>query len=303
VIGPGGDAAVLRLKGSTSGLAISSEVNPSYCYLDPRTGGAQAVAEAVRNLACVGARPVGLSDCLNFGNPENPEIAWQLRESIRGISTACRALEVPVVSGNVSLYNETDGVSIHPTPTVVVVGTVPSVENLPSSRFTRPDQRIVLLGETGAQFGGSAYLRLLHDIEQGRPPKVDLEAEARLAELLRILIFNGQLSTVHDLSEGGFAVALAEGCFGSGIGARVQVPMTPTELFEESQARALVACAPGELADLMEAAEQASVPAREIGATGGSEIFIRAEGAEVRLDLRELEERWTQALPRAMETA
>ena len=302
VVGPGGDAAVLLVKGSDTALAISSEVNPSYCYLDPRTGGAQAVAEAVRNLACVGAEPVGLSDCLNFGNPENPQIAWQLRESIRGISTACRALGVPVVSGNVSLYNETDGVSIHPTPTVVVVGTVPSLAHQPRSRFTLPEQRIVLLGKSESQFGGSAYLRLLYDIEQGRPPRVDLDAEARLAELLRILVFNGQVSTVHDLSEGGFAVALAEACFGGGIGARVQVPLTPTELFDESQARALVACPQGEVDDLLEAAERLAVPALEIGSTGGGEIFVRAEGAQLRLDLRELEERWSTALPRAMGT-
>ena len=301
VQGPGGDAAVLLLKGTDIGLAMSSEANPSYCYLDPRTGGAQAVAEAVRNLACVGAEPVGLTDCLNFGNPENPEIAWQLRECVRGMATACRSLSVPVVSGNVSLYNETDGVSIHPTPTVVVVGTVSALKHVPQARFTRPNEKIVLLGSSDAEFGGSAYLRLLHDIEQGRPPAVDLEAEARLAELLRVLIFNGQISTAHDLSEGGFAVALAEACFGGGVGARVKVPMTPTELFAESQARALVACPASDLADLMELAEQKKVPAREIGETGGGELSIHADGTHARLDLEELERRWSTALPRLME--
>jgi phosphoribosylformylglycinamidine synthase len=301
MIGPGGDAAVILLKGTDTGLAMTSESNPSYCYLDPRTGGAQAVAEAVRNLACVGAEPVGLTDCLNFGNPENPEIAWQLRECVRGMTAACRALGVPVVSGNVSLYNETDGVSIHPTPTVVMVGTVPSLPTVPRPRFVRPGEKIVLLGDSHPEHGGSAYLRLLFDIEQGRPPKVDLDAEARLAELLRVLAFNGQLSTAHDLSEGGFAVALAEACFGSGFGARVQVAMTPTELFAESQARALVACPASELDDVMEAAERAAVPAREIGETGGVELFIRSDGDDVRLDLRQLEQRWSSALPRAME--
>ncbi|HMB53521.1 MAG TPA: phosphoribosylformylglycinamidine synthase subunit PurL, partial [Thermoanaerobaculia bacterium] len=167
VVGPGGDAAVLLLKGTPAGLAMSADVNPVYCWLDPRTGGAQAVAEAVRNLATVGAEPVGLTDCLNFGNPENPEVSWQLRECIRGMSDACRALGVPVVSGNVSLYNETEGRSIHPTPTVVVVGVVPDISTLPRHGFQSAGDRLVLLGGDGGNgegdgaFGGSAYLRLL----------------------------------------------------------------------------------------------------------------------------------------------
>ncbi len=300
VLGPGGDAAVLLLKGTTSALALSCDVNPVYCWLDPRTGGAQAVAEAVRNLATVGAEPVGLTDCLNFGNPENPEVSWQLREAVRGMAEACRALEVPVVSGNVSLYNETEGRSIHPTPTVAMVGMVPDVATLPRSWFRQAGDRILLLGADAGEYGGSAYLRLVHGIEQGRPPKVDLDAEARLAELLRVLVFQGSVATAHDLSEGGLAVALAEACFGAGLGARVEVPLTPTALFSETQGRALVACPRRALAKVLHAAERARVPVAEVGEVGGGELAVACDGARFRVDVEALRTAWAEALPRAL---
>ncbi len=300
VIGPGGDAAVLALKGTASGLAMSSDVNPVYCYLDPRTGGAQAVAEAVRNLACAGAEPVGLTDCLNFGNPENPEVAWQLRECVRGMAEACRALGVPVVSGNVSLYNETEGRSIHPTPTVVAVGVVPDLAQVPRAAFQKAGERVILLGADAGELGGSAYLRLLHGIEQGRPPKVDLEAEARLAEVLRILVFNGSISTAHDLSEGGLAVALAECCFGREIGARLKVPLSPTHLFSETQARAIVCCPPSQAEAVLRAAEEGGVAALDAGATGGGELVVEADGGTIRLGVADLKGRWQTALPLAL---
>jgi phosphoribosylformylglycinamidine synthase subunit PurL len=300
IVGPGGDAAVLLLKGTSGGLGLACDVNPSYCWLDPRSGGAQAVAEAVRNLACVGAEPVGLTDCLNFGNPENPEVAWQLRECIRGMAAACRALGVPVVSGNVSLYNETEGRSIHPTPTVAAVGVIPELVGLPRPGFQAPGQRLVLLGEDAGEFGGSAYLRLLFGVEQGAPPRVDLAAEARLAELLRVLVFQDQLTTAHDLAEGGLAVALAEACFARGVGARLAVPLTPTALFSETQARALVACTPSHLEAVLRAAEKARVPAREVGETGGAELVVRADGATLAVGVEDLRRRWATALPRAL---
>jgi phosphoribosylformylglycinamidine synthase len=300
VAGPGGDAAVLLLKGTSSGLAVSCDVNPSYCWLDPGTGGAQAVAEAVRNLATVGAEPVGLTDCLNFGNPENPEVAWQLRECVRGMARACRALGVPVVSGNVSLYNETEGRSIHPTPTVAAVGLVPELAHLPRHDFAGPGRRIVLLGEDRGEFGGSAYLRLLYGIERGKPPRLDLGAEAALAELLRMLAFNGLVETAHDLAEGGLAVALAESCFGRGVGARVKVPLKPAALFSETQARAVVACLPANVEAVLAAAESARVPARDAGETGGESLVIEAEGETVDLEVAPLRERWATALPRAL---
>ena len=301
VRGPGGDAAVLRLKDTPGGLALTSDVNPVYCALDPRRGGMQAVAEAVRNLACVGAEPVGLTDCLNFGNPERPEITWQFREAVFGMSEACRALAVPVISGNVSFYNETEGKSIYPTPTVAMVGVLPSLSALPEAAFTRAGDRLVLLGEEAAEFGGSAYLRLLHGIEQGLPPAVDLDAERRLAELLRHLIGRGCLSTAHDLSEGGLAVALAEAAIGRGLGCRVAVEsIGAAELFSEAQARAVVAARPEHLEGVLQAAQKAGVPAVEIGEAGGDSLSVRFDGGSFALPVADLYSAWSTALPRAL---
>ena len=301
VQGPGGDAAVLILKGTPAGLGLTSDVNPVYCSLDPRTGGMQAVAESVRNLACVGAEPVGLTDCLNFGNPEVLEVMWQFREAVRGMSEACRALGVPVISGNVSFYNETEGRNILPTPTVATVGVIPNLGNLPDSGFTRAGDRIVLLGEDKSEFGGSAYLRLLFDVEQGLPPRVDLDAELRLARLLRLLALQGLVHTAHDLSEGGLAVAVAEACFARGLGARLRVPLTPTALFSETQARALVAAGPATLERVLEAAQAAGVPAREVGEVGGGELVLEADGETLRADVATLRQAWSTALPRALD--
>ena len=300
VQGPGGDAAVLLLKGTPAGLGLSSDVNPVYCYLDPRRGGAQAVAESVRNLACVGAEPLGLTDCLNFGNPENPEVSWQFKECVAGISDACRALGVPVISGNVSFYNETEGRSIHPTPTIATVGLIPNLSNTPDASFKRAGDRILLLGEDAGEFGGSAYLRLLFGIERGRPPAVDLAHEARLGELLRALIFEGRIRTAHDLAEGGLAVALAEACFGSGLGAEVRVALSPTSLFSETQGRVLIACAGASADDVLEAAEDSGVAARDIGEVVGDRLRIHADGDVVDAAVSDLKRIWDEALPRAL---
>ena len=298
--GPGGDAAVLLLKGTPIGLAMTSDVNPVYCYLDPRRGGMQAVAEAVRNLACVGAEPVGLTDCLNFGNPERPEISWQFREAILGMSEACRTLGVPVISGNVSFYNETEDRSVYPTPTVGMVGVVPSLANLPVSSFTSRGDRVVLLGRDRSEHGGAAYLRLLHGIEQGRPPEVDLDAELRLAKLLRRLAGQGHLRTAHDLSDGGFLVALAESCLGRRMGVTVEVPMTGADLYSETQARAIVACDPAVLDRVLSAAEEAGVPAAEIGEVGGEDLVVKSGGETLRASVAGLHEIWSTALPKAL---
>lgn len=298
--GPGGDAAVLLLKGTPNGLALTSDVNPVYCGLDPRRGGGQAVAEAVRNLACVGAEPVGLTDCLNFGNPENPEVMWQFRECVRGMAEACRALDVPVVSGNVSLYNETDGRSILPTPTVAMVGVIPDLGDAPASHFRRAGRRLILLGVDRGEFGGSAYLRLLHGLETGRPPVVDLDAEARLARLLRETIGWGIVRTAHDVAEGGLAVALAEATFGAGVGARLTVPLTPRDLFSESQARAVVAVVAEQTGRFLAAAERHGVPAVEVGETGGDRLVIGADGGGIEVEVARLREIWSTALPKAL---
>ncbi len=300
MVGPGGDAAVLLLKGTPEGLALVSDVNPVYCSLDPSSGGSQAVAEAVRNLACVGAEPVGLTDCLNFGNPENPEVSWQFRECVRGMTAACETLDVPVISGNVSFYNETDGRSIPPTPTIAMVGLIPDLVNLPAAHFTTAGDRVILLGRDQGEYGGSAYLRLLWDVEQGRPPAVDLKAEERLAELLRFLAFEGALHTAHDLSEGGLAIALAEACMHGGLGASLAVESGPTALFSESQARAIVAVAP-EYADMvLEEAEDLGVPATEAGTVEGTRLAVRCDGAELAVEVEDLHRIWSTALVRSL---
>jgi len=300
VAGPGGDAAVLLLKGSPTGLALTSDVNPVYCGLDPRTGGRQAVAEAVRNLACVGAEPVGLTDCLNFGNPENPAIMWQFQECVLGMAEACSALGAPVVSGNVSLYNETEGRSILPTPTVAMVGVIPDLGDTPVPHFARPGDRVLLFGEDRSEFGGSAYLRWLHGVEQGMPPAVDLDAEARLARLLRNLIGHGLIHTAHDLAEGGLAVALAEATFGAGIGAKIDVPLAPAALFSETQARAVVACAPMHLDRVVDTAVAQGVPVREVGETGGDRLDLGFDGGRLIAVVADLRSAWSTALPRAL---
>jgi phosphoribosylformylglycinamidine synthase len=301
VIGPGGDAALLRVKGSAFGLALTCDVNPVYCWLDPRTGGAQAVAEAARNLACVGAAPAGLTDCLNFGSPENPAIAWQFRECVRGMAEASRALGVPVVSGNVSFYNETEGRAVHPTPSVAMVGVADTVASPPVSWFKSPGDRLVLLGRDRGEYGGSAYLRLLHALEQGRPPAVDLEAERRLGELLRRAARQGIVRTAHDISEGGLAVTLAEATFPLGLGARLDLDGDAVSLFSETQARAVIAVAPGELDRVLELANELDVPAGEIGEVGGEALEIRIGGEALRLDVRHLRTLWREALPRALD--
>lgn len=305
VVGPGGDAAVLRVKGLGSGLAMSSDVNPVYCSLDPRQGGRQAVAEAVRNLACVGATPLALTDCLNFGNPERPEIAFQLRECIRGMAEACDILSAPVVSGNVSLYNETEDRSVHPTPTVVVVGRIPELDDSShqrlASHFWREGDRVLLFGQTALELGGSVYGRLLHGVEAGRPPQVDLEAERRLAALLRRIHAQGDPSGVHDLSEGGLAVALAEMCIGGpGLGADVDVELDPSHLFSETQARALAAIAPASVDQTLRWAEELEVPVVELGSVGGDTLGVRYDGGAFEVGVEEMRSVWRAALPKAL---
>jgi phosphoribosylformylglycinamidine synthase len=301
LVGPGGDAAVLRLKGTPSALALVSEVNPVYCWLDPFRGAAQAVAEAVRNLACVGAEPVGLTDCLNFGNPESPEIAWQFREAVRGMSEACRALSVPVVSGNVSFYNETEGSGIYPTPTVAVVGLIQELNETVGAHFTAAGDRVLVLGEDLGEYGGSAYLRICHDLEQGMPPRVGLGAEKRLADLMRGAIARGWVRAAHDVSVGGLAVAMAEAAFGAGVGVQVELDSSASGLFSESQARAIIAV-PAERVDrLMATAENLGVPAVDVGSTGGDELVLSFDGGTIATPVAELHQLWSTALPRALE--
>ncbi len=308
-----GDAALVRVKRedgtpTRKALALSVDCNARWCWLDPYGGTVAAVAEAARNVACTGARPLAVTNCLNFGNPEKPEIMWQLAEAIRGLGDACRALGTPVISGNVSLYNETAGQPIHPTPTIAVVGLLEPWERYAVSHFPAAGLDVVLLGETRDELGGSAWLAQRRGLEAGLPPRVDLAAELRLQRLLADGIAKGLLLSAHDVSEGGLAVALAECTFtgpqGLAVGARIALDgglSTAALLFGESTGRVIVGCR--DAAPVLALAAAAGVPARRIGETGGAELRVSREGGPelLAIAVERLRVRWARAFPRRLE--
>ncbi len=280
VVQPGSDAAIIRLKESDKGLGISVDCNSRYCALDPERGAAIAVAESARNLAVSGARPVALSDCLNFGNPEKPEVMWQFVQAIDGMRAACEALEVAVVSGNVSFYNETDGQAIPPTPTVAMVGIMDTVTQHATQWFKHPGDRIVLLGETHEELGASEYLATIHHQECGRPPRLDLEREKLLQRVCLQAARAGLFSSAHDVAEGGLAVALAEACIShpqQTLGARVTLTgdLRPDALlFGESQSRAVVSVRPPDWERLEALLRTSALPFSVLGEVGGTDLEI-----------------------------
>ncbi len=304
---PGGDAAIVRVKGTRKGLALKSDANPFFCSLDPYRGGALAVAEAARSIACSGARPLAITDCLNFGNPEKPEVMGQFEAAVRGIADACRALEIPVVSGNVSFYNETDGRAIPPTPTVGMVGLLEDVEKRVGLPFRREGDRIALLGSTRDELGGSEFLRTIRSRDEGPCPDVDLPAERRLVELLAALAEGGLLSSAHDVSDGGLAIALAECAMTSGLGAEIALESElrlSALLFGESTGRAVITFAPEGQAGVEGAAKKARVPFERLGRVGGANLKI-AVGGRTAVDepVAALAELWKTAFARAMDAA
>jgi phosphoribosylformylglycinamidine synthase subunit PurL len=293
---PGGDAAVLRIEDGPKGLALTTDVTPRYCEADPFEGGKQAVAEAWRNLTAVGAKPLAVTDNLNFGNPERPEIMGQLVGSIRGIAEACRALEFPVVSGNVSLYNETNGRAILPTPTIGGVGLLDDFSKFASFAFKAVDEAILVLGETRGALGQSLYLRDVCGREEGPPPQVDLAAERRNGELVRALIREAGATAVHDVSDGGLLVAVAEMAIASGIGARLYAaPVTMAAhafWFGEDQARYVVTVRPQQAEAVVVRAKAAGVPVRRIGLTHGNALTLPGERSMLVAALAERFESW-----------
>jgi phosphoribosylformylglycinamidine synthase subunit PurL len=292
------DAAIVRVKGTGRALAMTSDVNPAYCFLDPYEGGKQAVAEAARNIAVSGGRPVAITDCLNFGSPERPEIMWQFAECIRGISDACNALGTPVVSGNVSFYNETEGRAIHPTPTVGMVGILENEETGCGLLFPDAGLEVVLIGETRDELGGSEWQQMFAPEHLAKPPAVDLDREKALVDLLLEIHDNKLARAAHDLSNGGLAVALAE-CAMGGIGCHVQVAANVDAvalLFSESQGRAIVACAAAHTSDLLARAKSRGVPAVKIGRTVAGAFVIERNGVPlIRTTAEELARVWRSA--------
>jgi phosphoribosylformylglycinamidine synthase subunit PurL len=308
---PGMSAAVVRVKGTSRALAISVDGNGRFCYLDPYQGAQLAVAEAARNVACAGGEPIGATNNLNFGNPERPEIMWQIAEAVRGIGDACRALSTPITGGNVSLYNETEGRAIFPTPVLGVVGLLEDASRTVTRVFKTVGSAVVLLGDNLGELGGSEYLATVHDVVAGRPPALDLKREAALHKLIVKLIRDGCIESAHDCSEGGLAIALAECTFDSGgLGVSADVTAVGTEhavqatLFGESASRIVLSVASDHLDTVMTAAEEAGIAAREIGRVGGDSIRLSVNGTVVIDSLVSVaEQAWATAIERKMQPA
>ena len=310
LVGPGAaDAAVVRLRGTTKAIALKTDGNGRYTYLDPRAGGRIAVAEAARNVACTGARPLAITNCLNFGNPTRPEVYYQLREAVAGIGEACRALGTPVTGGNVSLYNESPAGAIYPTPIVGMVGLLDSIEHVTRSAFRDDDARgIVLLGEPTEELGGSEYLARVHGAVAGAPPACDLETARRLVDTLVALARGGLVQSAHDVSDGGLAVAIAECCIADRehmVGADVDLSAWEhmarrALLFGEGQNRVVLSADEPEA--VVRVAREHGVPARHIGAArpGSAELRFVVGATQIRLPLARLAAAWHDAIPTAM---
>jgi phosphoribosylformylglycinamidine synthase len=292
------DAGVVRVDEETGrGIAVATDCNARFVALDPYAGTQLALAEAYRNVATSGAVPVAVTNCLNFGSPEDPHVMWQFARSVRGLADGCAALGIPVTGGNVSFYNQTGSTAILPTPVVGVLGVLDDVARRVRSGFTRDGDAVLLLGVTRDEFGGSEWANVAHGHLGGRPPAVDLDAERRLAELLAATAADGLLTGTHDLSDGGLAQALVEACLIGGRGAAVTLPplLDPfVALFAESAGRVLVTLAPDDADVLAARARAAGVPVERLGTTGGAALAIADVGE---LELDELRAAWEGTLP------
>jgi phosphoribosylformylglycinamidine synthase len=313
VIGPGSEAGVIRIKGTNRGLAMALDGNGRWCYLDPKLGAMHAVAEAARNVACAGARPVAATNCLNFGNPEKPPIMGQFSAVIDGISEACLKLGTPITGGNVSFYNETLGEGVYPTPVMGIVGIVDDVTKVVGSSFLREGRAVLLLDASGperiseleAAFGSSEYVSVLLGELWGHPPGLDLDGELKLQQLLIQLAAESLVESAKDISEGGLAVTLAEKCFASGVGASINLDsgkLSPVQsLFGEISSQVLVSCDPAHVDRIKEVARQREILAEPLGTTGGDILKIDIdEVPTLSVGVAELKQAWTSALESAL---
>jgi phosphoribosylformylglycinamidine synthase len=314
VVGPGADAAVLRLKGTDRALALATDGKGRFCRLDPRTGGRLVVLEAARNVACAGARPLALVNCLNFGNPEHTEVMWQFSEVVDGMSEACVALGLPVVGGNVSFYNESRGADIDPTPVVAVVGLIDELDAPPPVARLVPGQQIVVLGETRVELGGSEWAAVVHGLDGGMPPSADLDLANRLHALVRELVAGAFVDGIHDCSDGGLAVTLAEMAIAGGCGFHVAIPdgeltagalPAPVWCFAESASRVVVSVVPELVADVLEQARRYEVTAAVLGEAtaddGAAALVIDGpNGPIVDVALADAAHAWRDAIPTAL---
>jgi phosphoribosylformylglycinamidine synthase len=314
VEGPGnGDGGVIRIKGSQRGLAMALDGNGRWCYLDPKLGAMHAVAEAARNVVCSGATPVGATNCLNFGNPEKPQIMWQFSQVIDGITKACEELEIPITGGNVSFYNETLGEAIYPTPVLGVVGMIEDVAKATFPHFREAGRAVILLrgSEPGdatdaeVEFGSSEYAKAILGEIWGFPPALELEGEAALQKTIIELIGSGLIDSAHDCSEGGLAVALAESSFANEIGCSVNVSsqgLSPEfVLFGEDASRIVISCDPANVARIKEVAGKAGIFAESLGETVSGNLEIKVDGRVVMsASISELRDEYEGALERAL---
>ncbi|SFO67142.1 phosphoribosylformylglycinamidine synthase subunit II [Cohaesibacter marisflavi] len=294
---PGGDAGVIRVDGTKKGLAFTVDVTPRYCKADPFEGGKQAVAESWRNLNAVGAEPLATTDNLNFGNPEKPEIMGQFVGCIKGVGAACEALDMPIVSGNVSLYNETSGEAILPTPAIGAVGLLPDVDVAIGNAFVAEHEVIVLIGGHGTQMGQSTYLAELFGREEGAPPPVDLELEKKNGTFVREAIRAGTITAAHDISDGGLGITVAEMAIRSGLGCTIELPAQDPHIafYAEDQARYVVTCCKDTANALLAQAEKAGVQAGVIGLIEGDKFSVAGHGSVAVSSLSEAHENWLPA--------
>lgn len=304
---PGHDAALIRIKDTQKGIAVSTDCNSLYCYLDPFEGGKIAVAESARNVVCSGAKPLAITNCLNFGNPMKPEIFWQFHQAVNGMIASCKALGTPVTGGNVSLYNESPAAAIYPTPTVGMVGLLEDIEKRVPSFFQNEGDLVFLAGDTFEEIGGTQYLMIQHGLKKGLPPRLDLEKEGRLHKFILGMAAEGHLSSCHDLSDGGLALALAESCFDPHAPKGVVIDQLQLAVrgavredavyFGESQSRALLSVKPEFKEEVLKRACENGVPLFQIGCVTGSRICI---GDRIQVDVQEALSIYQSAIPRRM---
>ena len=297
VVSPGSDAAVVRVRGTNKALAMTTDCNSRYIYLDPVEGGKIAVAEAARNIVCSGAEPLAITDCLNFGNPEKPEIFWQIEKAADGMSEACRTLSTPVIGGNVSLYNETNGEAVYPTPVIGMVGLISDLKHVTTQNFKKAGDVIYVIGEGKEEWGGTELQKMLHGKIFGKAPSIDLDVEAKRQKQLLEAIRLGVIASAHDLAEGGLAVALAEALFGTELGANVTINHdAAVELFSETQSRFLVSV-PQTYTKAFESIIDDAIKIGEV--VNGADLTILDHEKHVVLkeNVKELESAWKGAIP------
>ncbi|MCF8000284.1 MAG: phosphoribosylformylglycinamidine synthase subunit PurL [Halanaerobiales bacterium] len=300
IVGPGSDAAVIRIKGKDKAIALNTDCNGKYCYLNPWRGGAIAVAEAARNIVCSGGKPLAITDGLNFGNPMDPEIYWQFKNSVEGITKACKELDTPVIGGNVSFYNESPKGAIYPTPIIGMVGLLDSLEDQTTMDFKDEGDLIYLIGQSGEELGGSEYLKVKKGKADGYVPQLNLNLEKRVQKTVREAIKNNIIKSAHDCSEGGLAVNLAESCFGNNLGVNIEINEKISDkalLFGESQSRIIVSINKNKASKLENIAVKNCVPYEHIGVVKGKQFKFNNL---INLDVEELKAKWDTAIEKSL---